>query len=173
MNKKVIIVGALSALLIGGGIFWWMRNKYTTKLSEEEKKKAEEEAKQAEEDAKNKAEQDSKSDTKPKPEPKPEPKVFDLKEELKKLSGKRFVANKPIPAYTSEYITKPFLYGGSDGKGNIGKGIYAGVLRDLKKEPLSGRVVAKLENITNYMKTTDGKVVTQFWVEYKNIFPAI
>lgn len=43
MNKKVIIIGAVSALLIGGGIFWWIRSK--NKAAEEEaKKKAEEEA---------------------------------------------------------------------------------------------------------------------------------
>ena len=43
MNKKVIIIGAVSALLIGGGIFWWIRSK--NKATEEEaKKKAEEEA---------------------------------------------------------------------------------------------------------------------------------
>jgi hypothetical protein len=171
MNKKVIWIGIASALLIGGGVFWWMRSKNQA-AEEEAKKKAEEEAKQAEEDAKNKSEQDSKSDTKPKSETKPEPKSFDLKEELKKFAGKRFVANKPTAAYTSEYLTKPFIFGGTDGKGNIGKGIYAGVLRDLKKDPLSGKIVAQLENVSSYMKATDGTVVTKFWVDYKTIFPA-
>lgn len=46
MNKKVIIIGAISTLLIGGGIFWWIRSK--NKAAEEEaKKKAEEEAAKA------------------------------------------------------------------------------------------------------------------------------
>ena len=101
-----------------------------------------------------------------------EKKSSDLKEELKKFAGKRFVANKPTNAFTSEYLTKPFIFGGTDGKGNIGKGIYAGVLRDLKKDPLSGKIVAQLENVSSYMKATDGTAVFKFWVDYKTIFPA-
>ena len=44
MNKKVIIIGVVSALLIGGGVFWWMRGKKKAQAEEEAKKKAEEEA---------------------------------------------------------------------------------------------------------------------------------